>query len=207
MDTQIYIADLAAYNAGHLRGRWIDANQTVDELNNAVFQMLLESPQSNIPCTVCHDCGHIRHYEMIPKMSGQLLSDINGWSNPHKISCSDCGSDHLRQTVTAEEFAIHDTDGINVGEYASLQTVSELAEQLANNGEAYQAYVEHVGSEYATPEDFEDLYAGEYETEESFAEQFADDTGMETSNYFNWDQFTYDLFMDYSFVNGHIFRR
>jgi len=43
MDTQIYIADLAAYNAGRLRGRWIDANQTPDELSGAVKSMLLES--------------------------------------------------------------------------------------------------------------------------------------------------------------------
>ena len=59
METQIYIADLAAYNAGFLRGKWIDANQTPDELSDEVYNMLLESPESNIPCTVCNECGHI----------------------------------------------------------------------------------------------------------------------------------------------------
>lgn len=205
METQIYIADLAAYNAGFLRGQWIDANQTPEELSNEVYNLLLESPESNIPCTVCNNCGHIDHYATIPKINGRLLSDVNGWNNPNKTTCSECGSDDLRQTVTAEEFAIHDTDGINVDEYTSLETVSELAEQLANSGDAYQAYINHVGAEYATPDDFENSYMGEYDSEESYAEQFADDTGMETSNYFNWEQFTYELFMDYAFIDGHVF--
>lgn len=205
MNTQIYIADLAAYNAGRLRGRWIDANQTPDELSDAVKNMLLESPESNIPCTVCNDCGHIEHYAMLPHKKGLSLALVNGWTDHNANTCDYCGSSDLRQTVTAEEFAIHDTDGIDVEEYTSLETVSELAEQLANNGDAYQAYIELVGSEYATAEGFENQYMGEADSEESFAYQYADDCGMETSNYFNWDQFTYELFMDYSFINGHVF--
>ena len=205
MKTQIYIADLAAYNAGNLRGRWIDANQTPDELNNEVKKMLLESPQSNIPCTVCEDCEHIEHYAMLTHKKGVSLASINDWSNQNNDECVICGSSSLRQAVTAEEFAIHDTDGIDVEEYTSLDTVSELAEQLENHGDAYQAYIELIGSEYATPDGFENQYMGEADSEESFAYQYAEDCGMETGNYFNWDQFTYDLFMDYSFINGHVF--
>ena len=205
MDTQIYIADLAAYNAGYLRGRWIDANQTAEELNNEVFRMLLESPASNIPCTVCNDCGHIEHYAMISKLQGRLLSDINNWDNPNKTNCSNCASDDLRQTVTAEEFAIHDTEGLDVNEYTSLETVSELAIQLAEHGEAWNAYISYRGADYATQSDFEECYQGEADSEESFAEEYADSCGMETSNYFDWKQFTYELFMDYAFIDGHVF--
>lgn len=205
MDTQIYIADLAAYNAGFLRGKWIDANQTLEELSDEVYRMLLESPQSNIPCTVCTDCGHINHYETIPEIQGRLLSDINGWANPDKVTCSECDSDHLRQTVTAEEFAIHDTDGIDVGEYTDLQAVSELAGQLSEHGDAWTAYVSNRGQEYATQSDFEDCYQGEYDNEESFAEEYADSCGMDTSRYFNWEQFTYELFIDYAFIDGYVF--
>jgi len=205
MDTQIYIADLAAYNAGFLRGKWIDANQTPEELNDEVNNMLLESPQSNIPCTVCSDCGHIDHYATTLEIKGRLLSDINGWTNPNKVTCSECSSDHLCQTVTAEEFAIHDTDGIDVEEYTSLQSVSELAQQLAEHGDAWAAYVSNRGAEYATQSDFEDCYQGEHDSEESFAEDYADSCGMDTSSYFDWQQFTYDLFIDYAFVDGHVF--
>jgi antirestriction protein len=205
METQIYIADLAAYNAGFLRGKWIDANQTLEELNNEVYNLLLESPESNIPCTVCNNCGHIEHYATVSVLHGRLLSDINGWDNPAKQTCPGCDSDNLRQTVTAEEFAIHDTNGIDVGEYTSLQVVSELAEQLAEHGDAWTAYVSNRGQEYATQSDFEDCYQGEHDSEESFAENYADGCGMDTSKYFDWKQFTYELFMDYAFVDGHVF--
>ena len=205
MNTQIYIADLAAYNAGRLRGRWIDANQTPDELSDEVKNMLLESPESNIPCTVCNDCGHIEHYATLSLKAGVSLSVVNSWTNDNADSCDSCGSLELRQTITAEEFAIHDSDGIEVEEYTSLEMVSELAEQLSGHGDAYLAYIELVGSHYATADGFNDQYMGEADSEEAFAEQYADDCGMETSNYFNWDQFTYELFMDYSFINGFVF--
>ncbi len=205
METQIYIADLAAYNAGFLRGKWIDANQTPDELSDEVYNMLLESPESNIPCTVCNECGHIEHYATVSVLHGQLLSDINGWDNPARQVCPGCSSDNLRQTVTAEEFAIHDTDGIDVGEYTDLQTVSELAQQLAEHGKAWGAYTSNVGSEYANQSDFENCYQGEYDSEESFAENYADSCGMDTSQYFDWKRFTYELFIDYAFIDGHVF--
>lgn len=205
METQIYIADLAAYNAGYLRGRWIDANQTPEELSSEVFRLLLESPASNIPCTVCNNCGNIEHYETLSKTKGRLLSDINGWGNPNKKTCFNCGSGDLHQTVTAEEFAIHDTDGLDVNEYTSLETVSELAGQLAEHGEAWKVYISYRGADYATQSDFEDCYQGEADSEESFAEDFADSCGMETSNYFDWKQFTYELFIDYTFIDGHVF--
>jgi len=205
MNSQIYIADLAAYNAGRLRGRWIDANQTPEELKIDVSRMLLESPESNISCTVCNDCGHVEHYGTVLNIKGKLLSDINGWDNPNKSVCIECGSDRLRQTVTAEEFAIHDSEDIDVSEYTSLETVSEMAEQLAEHGEAWNAYVSYRGTDYATPSDFEDCYQGESDSEESFAQEYADSCGMETGNYFNWEQFTYDLFMDFAFVDGHVF--
>jgi len=205
MNTNIYIADLAAYNAGRLRGRWIDANQSPEELGDEVKNMLLESPESNIPCTVCNDCGHIKHYATLSLKTGVSLSAVNNWTDNNAASCDNCGSSKLRQTVTAEEFAIHDSEGIDVEEYTSLETVSELAEQISDHGDAYTAYIELVGSDYATPDGFNDQYMGEADSEEAFAEQYADDCGMETGNYFNWDQFTYELFMDYSFINGFIF--
>ena len=205
METQIYIADLAAYNAGFLRGEWIDANQSYEDLSAAVANMLLESPKSNIPCTVCNSCGHINHYATLSEHKNVSLASINGWIDTNAQTCHTCDSNDLRQTVTAEEFAIHDTDGIEVGEYSSLEAVAELAEQLAEHGEAYQSYIEWIGSEYATPEGFEESFQGEYDSEDSFAENYASDTGMDTENYFDWAQFTYDLFMDFYFVDGFVF--
>jgi hypothetical protein len=42
---KIYVADLAAYNAGKLRGIWIDAAQEPDEIRAEVQAMLAGSPE------------------------------------------------------------------------------------------------------------------------------------------------------------------
>ena len=42
---KIYVADLAAYNAGRLRGIWIDATQEPDEIHAEVQAMLAGSPE------------------------------------------------------------------------------------------------------------------------------------------------------------------
>lgn len=39
-DAQIYVADLAAYNAGTLYGKWIDAEQSAEEIEEEVQEML-----------------------------------------------------------------------------------------------------------------------------------------------------------------------
>ncbi len=42
---RIYVADLAAYNAGKLRGVWIDATKEPDEIHAEVLAMLAGSPE------------------------------------------------------------------------------------------------------------------------------------------------------------------
>lgn len=43
-EIRIYVACLAAYNNGILHGAWIDANQDVETINNAILDMLKASP-------------------------------------------------------------------------------------------------------------------------------------------------------------------
>ncbi|MEU0218717.1 antirestriction protein ArdA [Streptomyces sp. NPDC006265] len=43
-DLRIYVASLSDYNAGILHGRWIDADQDVDAMHEAIAEMLKESP-------------------------------------------------------------------------------------------------------------------------------------------------------------------
>ncbi|HBO1348742.1 TPA: antirestriction protein ArdA, partial [Pseudomonas aeruginosa] len=40
---RIYVADLAAYNAGHLHGVWIDATLGLDDIQAQVSAMLAAS--------------------------------------------------------------------------------------------------------------------------------------------------------------------
>jgi antirestriction protein len=52
---KIYVASLADYNAGHLHGCWIDANQPATELSDQIHQMLAESTQPIAEDWAIHD--------------------------------------------------------------------------------------------------------------------------------------------------------
>lgn len=52
---KVYVACLAAYNNGILYGAWIDADQTADELHEAVQAMLAASPEPGAEEWAIHD--------------------------------------------------------------------------------------------------------------------------------------------------------
>jgi antirestriction protein len=59
---RIYVACLAAYNAGHLHGRWIDAVDE-DEIREEVQAMLAESPIPNAEEWAIHDYEGFPHLD------------------------------------------------------------------------------------------------------------------------------------------------
>ena len=52
---RIYVACLAAYNAGHLHGRWIDASRSTDDIYDEVQVMLAGSPVPGAEEWAIHD--------------------------------------------------------------------------------------------------------------------------------------------------------
>jgi len=52
---RIYVACLAAYNAGTLHGEWIDADQDADDIRAAVDAMLKRSPEPGAEEWAIHD--------------------------------------------------------------------------------------------------------------------------------------------------------
>lgn len=54
-DIRIYVACLAAYNSGHLHGRWIDATQGVDHVWDETRAMLKASPMAEAEEHAIHD--------------------------------------------------------------------------------------------------------------------------------------------------------
>lgn len=113
--------------------------------------------------------------------------------------------------VPAEEWAIHDyyLGGIAIDESESFEDIITHAQLLAEFGGAWAAYCEHESMPFDGSEDahdvkrrFEDMYRGEYESTEEFAQELADDMGIFSDasrtlqNYFDWESFTRDLFMD-----------
>nr|WP_256930725.1 antirestriction protein ArdA [Pseudomonas sp. ABC1] len=54
-EIRICVADLAAYNAGHLHGVWIDAMQELDDIQAQVDAMLAASPVGGMEEYAIHD--------------------------------------------------------------------------------------------------------------------------------------------------------
>ena len=54
-EIRIYVACLAAYNSGHLHGRWIDANQEADAIRTEITAMLKASPIPGAEEWAIHD--------------------------------------------------------------------------------------------------------------------------------------------------------
>jgi antirestriction protein len=89
---------------------------------------------------------------------------------------------------------------------------SIIPQELENDEhlhDAYNAYAENVGREYASYEEFMDSYSGEWDSERDFAENLADDCveGLNDpesilARYFDYDAWTRDLFLgDYYSIN------
>jgi antirestriction protein len=81
----------------------------------------------------------------------------------------------------AEDWAIHDYDGfgpLRLSEYENLDTVSRLANGIAEHGPAFAAWASLVGTD---PEDlakFEEGYLGRWESVTDYARHLFDDLGF-----------------------------
>lgn len=182
---RMYAACLASYNNGCLHGEWFDLEDYSDkeELLEAIAEKVLRtSPYPNVvvTCTCCEGSG-----------------------------CTQCNG--LGEVPSAEEWAAHDWDGEGLsgfGEYPDLDKVLEHVRLVSEHGEAWLAYVEHVGEHYATEEGFEDARMGECESPEDWAEEFLSETGTLESipenlrSYFDFKAYARDAEMsgDVSFV-------
>lgn len=95
---------------------------------------------------------------------------------------------------------------------AKKTKAEKWAEEGSYDAEVYQAYIDLVGEEYATMEDCEEAYQGEYKDDEEFAYQLADDLGylQKDVNWpydcIDWERAARELMYDYMEENGHYFR-
>lgn len=77
-EIRIYVADLAAYNAGKLHGVWIDAGGDLETIQEQVRVMLAASPEPDAEEYAIHD------YE---GFAGYSLSEYEGLQSVHEIAC------------------------------------------------------------------------------------------------------------------------
>ncbi|HBO0349232.1 TPA: antirestriction protein ArdA [Pseudomonas aeruginosa] len=75
---RIYVADLAAYNAGHLHGIWIDATLDIDDIQAKVDAMLAASPVEGAEEYAIHD---------FEGFDGYRLGEYEALQDAHEIAC------------------------------------------------------------------------------------------------------------------------
>lgn len=77
-EIKIYVADLAAYNAGILHGVWIDATDDQESIQDQVRSMLAASPEDMAEEYAIHDYEGFAGYE---------LSEYEELESAHEIAC------------------------------------------------------------------------------------------------------------------------
>ena len=77
-EIRIYVADLAAYNAGHLHGVWIGACDDIGDIWEQIKTMLAASPVEDSEEHAIHD------YE---GFGGYALSEHAGIETAHEVAC------------------------------------------------------------------------------------------------------------------------
>ena len=100
----------------------------------------------------------------------------------------------------AEEWAIHDYEdfeGANLSEYASFETVCELADFIEEQGELGARLLNHFGDDLAEARAAFEDYAGEYRSAADFVESLHEDIGTEIPKslryYIDWQALARDM--------------
>jgi len=178
---RIYAACLASYNNGVLHGRWIDVDHgDADTVREEIAAILRESKFPNVT-VACPECG------------GTGVADG---------CCTDCNG--TGQVRSAEEYAIHDYDGIpsSWGEHLDLDKLCAYAEVVADldesDREAFDAWLDVQGSNPGDLDDFREQYQGCHSTLTDWAESWHDDVGTlrdipdEVARYFDFESWGRD---------------
>lgn len=122
------------------------------------------SPSIYVACLSAYSAG-ILHGVWVDATQdvSDIMEDIN-----NMLAESPCPGD---------DWAIHDYEDFGpvvLGSFASLDTVSEVAQALAEHGPAVGHHFNNGGS----IENFSETYYGYFDSEQDFAEHFLDETGQ-----------------------------
>jgi antirestriction protein len=111
----------------------------------------------------------------------------------------------------AEEYAIHDYElPVNIGEYAGLQAVADIAEFMeeAHDDDVAKAALGVTCGDVKDARDLLEEYCGHFDTLRELGENYADDC-LEIPDhvqpYFDYEAYGRDLSYDMQEHNGHYF--
>jgi len=140
---KIYVADLAAYNAGKLRGVWIDATQEPDEIHAEVQAMLAGSPEPVAEEWAIHDHEGF---------GGVFISEWTGLEEVHKIALlieehGALGGELLSHwNNDVDEVRRLFDDGYYLGVFDSVADYAqEITEETVEIPEPLRYYVNYAG--------------------------------------------------------------
>lgn len=137
---RIYVACLAAYNNGRLHGEWIDADQSADELHEAVQRMLAASPIPGAEEWAIHDYEGFGELRLSEWESFERVSNIAAGIAEH----GDAFSAWLSYDESQDATEMQSFEDAYRGEWDSLRA---YAEDYAESTGMYDA-AEKSGSTY-----------------------------------------------------------
>lgn len=138
-EIKIYVADLAAYNNGHLHGVWIDATLDPDEIQDQINAMLAASPVEGAEEYAIHDHEGFDGYD---------LGEYAGIQTAHEVALflaeyEDFGGallNHLGDLDDAKKAA----EDSYVGSYSSLADYAqEITEETTTIPESLRYYIDY----------------------------------------------------------------
>ena len=87
----------------------------------------------------------------------------------------------VKEFEACEDYAIFEFEnfqGFSLREYESLENVHQIAKGIAKHGKAYSFYLEEVGIESASEEDFSDRYLGCWGSVVDYVEDYYESSGI-----------------------------
>ncbi len=126
LNPRIYVACLAAYNAGKLHGNWIDANQEPDDIMADIQEMLVASPEPDAEEWAIHDYEGFESLSLSEYESTERVSELAAFIEEH----GELGAQVMNYYGHSLDEARQALGENYCGEYQSLE---DYAEQFAED--------------------------------------------------------------------------
>jgi antirestriction protein len=139
---RIYAACLAAYNAGRLHGRWIDADQPAQDIHDEVDAMLAASPEPGAEEWAIHDYEGFGELRLSEWESFERVSAIAAGISAH----GDAFTAWLAYDSSRDATDLQAFEDAYRGEWDSLR---DYADDYAESTGLYDV-AERAGSPYVT---------------------------------------------------------
>jgi antirestriction protein len=112
---RIYVASLADYNQGELRGAWLDADQDPDELRAEIAAMLARSPEPVAEDWAIHDYEGFGNFQISEYESLAVVSAV-------ALGIAECGPAFAAYAAAfgTDEQTLRAFDDIYLGRWPSL---------------------------------------------------------------------------------------